>query len=74
MSQFLFDVKTPGKYTIKAKISSPLETGGNSDKLQQFKVEGHAWWIPIWKDKAEKCGASFDVGTEAEMVVEVKAR
>jgi len=74
ISKEIFDPTKPGKYVFQATIRKAPEDVGTSGKLQTFEIEGSKVRIGVWKNSVSAFGQPLEVGTAAEIEIEVKTR
>lgn len=74
ISKEIFDPSKPGKYVFQATIRKAPEDVGTSGKLQVVLIEGSNARIGVFKQSIPTFGQALEVGTTAEIEIEVKTR
>lgn len=74
LSKEIFDPAKPGKYVFQATIRKAPEDVGKSGKLQVVLIEGSNERIGVFKQSIPTFGQALEVGTTAEIEIEVKTR
>ena len=72
LSKDVFDPGKAGKYVFQATIATAPQDVGKTGKLQAFTIEGSGVKIGVFKNEIASFGQPLEVGTTAEIEIEVK--